>query len=90
MDDATRRERLMEVERHVTHGNAHIARQKKIIAELERHGQDTDCASVLLRQFEEMQLLHVEHRDRLEQELGTEPALPAMRGHSRVSPDPGR
>jgi hypothetical protein len=52
-------------ERHVREGERHIALQRKIIATLTEGGHLTDEAYKLLRTFEELQVLHVTHRDRL-------------------------
>jgi hypothetical protein len=58
-------------EEHVAQGERHIARQREIIAELEHDGHDVAAAAArdLLRQFEELQGLHIAHRDRLKDEL---------------------
>jgi hypothetical protein len=62
-------EHLAQAERHVAEGAAIIARQKSLILELEKDGHDTTSSRSLLRQFEEIQHLHVEDRDRLKTEL---------------------
>jgi hypothetical protein len=62
-------EHLAQAERHVAEGERDIARQREIIAELERDGRDTTLARALLEQFEEVELLHIEGRDRLRKEL---------------------
>ena len=51
---------------HVALGEKHITRQREIIADLELGGHDTTEAELLLRQFEELQVQHTSHRDRLE------------------------
>jgi hypothetical protein len=53
-----------QAERHVALGKKHIARQREIVAELERDGHDTRSARSLLSQFEELQKMHVADRDR--------------------------
>lgn len=60
---------LRQSEAHVVLGARHISRQKEIIAELERRGHDTDQARSLLVLFEELQVVHVQHRDRLIKQL---------------------
>ena len=55
--------------RHVAEGERNIAEQREIIAELERDGRDTTQARALLEQFEELEVLHIEGRDRLLKEL---------------------
>jgi hypothetical protein len=62
-------EHLAQAERHVAEGAAIIARQKSLILELEKDGHDTTSSRSLLRQFEEIQHLHIEDRDRLKTEL---------------------
>jgi two-component sensor histidine kinase len=51
--------------RHVAIGERHIARQREIVAELERDGHDSLDAKRLLGYFEELQNMHIAHRDRL-------------------------
>lgn len=46
-------------------GERHIARQREIVADLHHKGFRTDLADELLNLFEQMQLLHVAHRDRI-------------------------
>ena len=60
---------LAMVRRHVARGEQIVARQREIIARLERAGCDTSDAERLLLQFEELQSLHVEDRERLEKKL---------------------
>jgi hypothetical protein len=62
-------EHLEQAERHVRQGAVHIENQRTLVADLERQGQDTARSRSLLRQFEQMQELHVADRDRLRQEL---------------------
>ena len=57
------------VRRHVARGEQIVARQREIIARLERARCDTSDAKRLLLQFEEVQSLHVAHRERLEKKL---------------------
>jgi hypothetical protein len=60
--------------RHVAEGERLIERQHEIIAGLGRNGHDTQMARELLKQFEETQTSHIEHRDRLAKELAEMPA----------------
>jgi hypothetical protein len=55
--------------RHVAEAEEHIARQRAVVAGLERDGHDTSEAKASLVQFEELYRLHVDDRDRLEIEL---------------------
>jgi hypothetical protein len=70
MDRAMLERYLAEAERHVTEGGEHIATQRRIIAELERDSHDTTNARQSLKQFEELQAIHIANRDRLRRELG--------------------
>jgi len=65
MDWAMLQEHLAQAERHVVEGERVIARQRDIVAQLERDGHDSTDAMLLLYQFEEIQYLHVDHRDQL-------------------------
>jgi two-component sensor histidine kinase len=55
--------------RHVAMGERHIARQREIVARLERNGHDSLDSKRLLGYFEELQNMHMAHRDRLEKVL---------------------
>ena len=69
MDRAMILDHLAQSREQVALGEKHIARQHEIISELDRDGHGTTEARALLVQFEEMQVEHVKHRDRLEKEL---------------------
>jgi hypothetical protein len=69
MDKAMIAKHLAIAERHVTGGQRHIDRQREIVRELQRDGRDLALAMSLLRQFEDMQTLHTQDRDRLRSEL---------------------
>jgi hypothetical protein len=60
---------LAMVRRHVARGEQIVARQREILARLERAACDTSDAKRFLVQFEEVQSLHVAHRERLEKML---------------------
>jgi hypothetical protein len=70
MDPVMLREHLAQTERHVLEGRRHVARQRGVIAALDRQGADSAAAMTLLRQFEAWLALHVEDRERLRKELG--------------------
>src|SRR5437588_9941298 len=55
MDRAILLERLAQAERHVAGGVQQIARQRTVIANLERHGHDTNQARGLLAEFQSTQ-----------------------------------
>src|SRR5215475_12175443 len=57
--------------RHMTIGEAHLARQYEIIAELERDGHDVNEAKKLFAKFIVVQAMHLEECRRLERELKT-------------------
>ena len=51
-------------------GIEHVARQRELVAKLERDGHPTFQAVETLAQFEELLGLHIADRDRLRRELG--------------------
>jgi PAS domain S-box-containing protein len=69
MDHAAILKRLSAARRHIRTGERNIARQRKIVAELETGGHVSVDAKRLLAQFEELQELHIADRDRLEMQL---------------------
>ena len=56
---------LQQAEAHVAKGGQHIIQQRELVARLEGRGHDASRARTLLEQFEEMQEIHISHRDRL-------------------------
>ena len=60
---------LVQAERHVTHGEATLARQRATLAALERNGHNVALAKECLYVFEESQRLHVADRDRFREDL---------------------
>lgn len=79
MDHGVLTDHLRQAEEHVALGERHIARQREIVAELEADGHDVTEPRRLLALFEEVQALHVQGRDRL-QELVAQAAKPAGNG----------
>jgi|GEM_PF-1872635 hypothetical protein len=79
MDKQLVEQYLKLAKQHVAQGRRHITRQKQIIFELTRGQQDTSQARGLLSTFEELQLMHVAERNRLQKELEW------MRRHDRVT-----
>jgi hypothetical protein len=65
MERATLENDLIRAEAHVANGQARIARQREIIAELDREGQDTAPAKDMLASFERTQAMHIANRDRI-------------------------
>ena len=66
---AMTRDHLEQAQRHVVEGDRHIVRQCELIADLERGGHDTHEARALLLQYEDIQVLFVSDRDRLQAKL---------------------
>lgn len=69
MERALIREHLAFAEELVALANEHLAKQRAIVAQLERHRLDASLARKLLRVFEDGYALHVLHCDRLRAEL---------------------
>jgi hypothetical protein len=69
MDNALWKEHLAKAEQAVADSERHIARQKELIAELERDGHSGQAARELLAQFESVQAVHIAHRNRLRRDL---------------------
>jgi hypothetical protein len=61
---------LAQAERHAADGRRHIERQRRVVVQLVRTGQDSESSRHLLRLFEELQAMHVSDRDRLREQLG--------------------
>jgi hypothetical protein len=74
---------LAEAEEHIAVGEKNLARQRELIAKLERDKHDTAQARALLDQFEELQSMHLADRERILRELSESPnseaGLPASR-----------
>lgn len=51
--------------RHVRDGKQALARQRRLIADLEARGENTELAHKLLDDFESIQRLHQDHLDRI-------------------------
>jgi hypothetical protein len=69
MDRAMIHQRLREAEDHILHCAALIARQRQVIAELQRDGCDVIRAMILLATFEATQRVHIDARDQALDEL---------------------
>jgi hypothetical protein len=63
-------EHLAQADRHVAEGKQQVARQREIVAKLERDGHNAAAARDLLRLFEEMQAMYIADRDRILKDLG--------------------
>ncbi|ARQ13684.1 hypothetical protein NXC12_PE00082 (plasmid) [Rhizobium etli] len=69
MDRTMVEKHLQQAREHVAVGELHLARQREILAELIDRGADVTEAKRLLMNFEESQIMHVAHLDRLKAEL---------------------
>ena len=69
MDRAAMQERLMQAEARIIEGIRRIALQRKLVRDLDAHGEESSGAKRLLAQYEESQRLHIADRDRLAKEL---------------------
>jgi hypothetical protein len=69
MDREMLKRHLALAEEHIATGEKNIARQRDLIAQLERDGHDTASARTFLREFEQLQALHIAERERLLSEL---------------------
>ena len=69
MHRALLEQRLTEIEQHIAHGEELIARQREIIANLQRDRHDTTRARELLAGLEETQRVYIARRGRIQQEL---------------------
>jgi hypothetical protein len=72
MDRAVALQHLADAERHVAEGERHLARQEALIAELDHGGHDAKEARTILHTLQETQFLHLQHRDHILKELGSE------------------
>jgi hypothetical protein len=70
MDRTMLCDHLEQARRHVAEGERHIARQKDVVAGLERHGRPSGEARRLLGNFEELQQMHLADLHRILGELG--------------------
>jgi len=73
MDRDTLKRHLAKVEEQVAIVAQNVARQRELVAELERDGYDATQAKKMLEQFLEQQALHIADRDRLIKELSELP-----------------
>jgi len=63
------KDRLAQAERRIAEGSDHVARQRQIVEQVVRRGEDARRSTALLELFEETLTTHVEERDRLRNEL---------------------
>jgi len=74
MDRRLLEEHLAMAERHVAEGEGHLLRQRQLVSDLRRGGHDTTESEKFLAQLEALQVMHLEHRDRLRLEWKAETA----------------
>ena len=60
---------LARTEKRIAQGREHVERQRQIVEELQRKGQDPGRSADLLRLFTETLDAHLDERDRLVSEL---------------------
>jgi len=69
MDRALLKLHLDLAEKHIAEGTEHVERQRRIVEELQRGGEDIRKSADLLELFEETLRTHIDERDRLLEEL---------------------
>ena len=79
MDHAVWQERLAEIERHIVEAEKRVARQREIVAKLERDGHRVTAARGLLAAFEELLSMHLADRQWVREEFGITAGPAAMR-----------
>jgi uncharacterized coiled-coil protein SlyX len=70
MDRAVWQEHLAQTEWRIVEAEKRVARQREIVAELERDGRRATAARGLLAAFERLLAMHLADRQRLRRELG--------------------
>src|SRR5215469_17196059 len=63
MDQGALQQHLAQAERHIARGVVHLARQRELIAKLDRAGHDTEEARAILDTLMETQVLHLQDRE---------------------------
>ena len=61
---------LAQSEEHLANGRVHVNRQRQIVDELVRNGEDSRRSKDLLRLFEDMLTRHFEYRELVVRQLG--------------------
>jgi hypothetical protein len=69
MDREMLKRHLAQGEENIATGDKNIARQRDVVAQLERDGHDTASARSFLREFEQLQAVLIAERERLLSEL---------------------
>lgn len=73
MERARLLEHLAHAEGHALMGERDIARQRAVIAQLQRDGHDTSAARKLLATFESVQAMHLADLERLRRAIAQAP-----------------
>jgi len=73
MDRDILERQLTKAEEQVVIAAQNVARQRELVAQLERDGHDASQAQKMLEQFLKQQALHIADRDRLIKELSELP-----------------
>lgn len=60
---------LRAAEKIVAQGEEHVRQQRRILTELERDNHPAETAREILRNYENLQLTHIQHRDIIKREL---------------------
>jgi hypothetical protein len=63
------KDHLAQAERHIAEGRDHVERQRQIVEEVVRRGENADRSKALLELFENTLEAHFEERDRLRDKL---------------------
>ena len=75
IDRAVWQEHLVQTEWHIVEAEKRVARQREIVAELERDGHRTTAARSRLAAFETLLAMHIADHQRLQSDLGAHDAL---------------
>ena len=70
MDPELLMHHLAQCEERIVKGRVHVDRQRQIVDELVRNGEDSRRSKDLLRLFEDMLTRHIEYREQIVRELG--------------------
>jgi hypothetical protein len=76
MDRDILERQLTKAEQHVVITAQNVARQRELVAQLERDGHDASQAQKMLEQFLKQQALHIADRDRFDQRAKRITAVP--------------
>jgi len=81
MDRAVWQEHLAQTEWHIVEAEKRVARQREIVAELERDGHRTTAARSRLAAFESLLSMHIADHQRLQSDLGAHDGLTSRTKH---------